>query len=47
MRHVRYVVADSPFGSFKMIATEQIAKMTSMPEFLCRVLADAFASKIQ
>lgn len=46
MKCVKYVVADSPFGSFRMIATEQISKMVSIPEFLAAMLASAFASKI-
>lgn len=31
IRHVRYVVADSPFATFRGIASEIIAKMTSLP----------------
>lgn len=46
MQYVRYVVADSPFSSFRMIATEQISKIASIPEFLSGMLASAFASKI-
>ena len=46
MRHVRYVVADSPFATFRGIASEIISKMTSLPEILAGVLASAFASRI-
>jgi hypothetical protein len=47
MRHVKYVVADSAFGSFRMVATEQISKLASLPEFLSGVLANAFAGRIE
>jgi hypothetical protein len=43
---VKYVVADSPFSSFKMIATELVCKMIRLPEFISAIIADTFANKI-
>jgi hypothetical protein len=47
MRNIKQVVADSPFSSFKMIATELVCKMVMLPEFIAGVVADAFANKIK
>jgi peroxiredoxin len=44
---VKYVIADSPFSSFKRIATELVCKMVRLPEFIAGIVADAFANKIQ
>jgi hypothetical protein len=44
---VKYVVADSPFSSFKSIATEIVCKMVRLPEFISGIIADAFANKIR
>lgn len=46
IRAVKYVVADSPFSSFKMIATELVSKMIKLPEFISGIIADTFANKI-
>lgn len=46
MKSVKYVIADSPFSSFKMIATELVCKMIMLPEFISGIVADVFANKI-
>jgi hypothetical protein len=47
IKNVKYVVADSPFSSFKKIATELVCKMVMLPEFISGIVADAFAEKIK
>ena len=42
IENVKYVVADSPFCSFKTIASEIVSKKAHLPEFISRVFADAF-----
>lgn len=46
IQQVKYVVADSPFSSFKKIAADIVTKMTNLPTFITGILADAFALKI-
>ncbi len=43
---IKYIVADSPFCSFKMIAAELIGKMVMMPTFISGMIADLFVGKI-
>lgn len=43
---IKYIVADSPFSSFSMIATELVSKMVMFPTFISGMIADLFAAKI-
>ena len=46
-KHVKYVVADAPFSSFKSIATDIVSQSAKLPEFIALILADTFAQRIK